>query len=630
MKPGPKTLAAVLLLAALLLVNFLAARLPLRLDATEQRIYTLSPGTRALLAKIEEPVVLDFYFSRHAEGLPISYKNFAERVGEMLRQYRAAARGQIVLNVIHPRPDTPEEERAARAGLQPQLVPGTGEQVYFGLVVTQADAQQTLPAFNPQREQFLEYDLSQLIHAVQQFEKPRLGLLTSLPLQAGPMNPMLMMQQRTPPPDQLVINEWSRSFEIVPVSPTATALPADLDVLAVIHPQNLEPALLHAIDQFLLAGRPVFLALDPASQHFKRQGGQQAMFGGPIPNVSSDLPELLAAWGLDYDAQQVVGDPLLATQVQTGAGTLVRHPVWLSLPAQALDANAPPTAQLNSLLFIEAGHVALAPETTGLTFTPLITTTPQSGDVPAFTLTMAQPEDLYRQLLPEGPRTLAALVTGTFPTAFPNGPPATTNDDNAPDSKIENPKSKIQTPLSSGRGTLLVVTDTDFLFDDYSVRRFNFLGVQAAEPLNDNLAFAANALEFLGGSSDLLAIRGKGGSLRPFTVVREMEVVAQQRYQQELAALEARLGDVQRQLSDLQARAGEGNRLVASPEVQQAIEDFQAEEAAMRRERREIRRALREDINALKTRLLLLNLLAGPVLIGAFGLWFHRTRRPIS
>jgi len=624
MKFGPKSLAAALLFLALVLLNFVATRLPLRLDATEQRIYTLSAGTRALLAKIEEPVTLDFYFSRDAEGLPITYKNFAARVGEMLRQYRAAARGNVVLNLIHPRPDTPEEERAARAGLQPQLIPGTGEQVYFGLVVTQADSRQALPAFSPQREQFLEYDLSQLIHAVQQFDKPRLGLLTSLPLQAGPANPMMMMQQQRPPPDQLVIDEWAKSFEIVPVS-AAGELPANLDALAVIHPQEVDESLLYGIDQFLLGGRPVFLALDPASQHFKRQGGQQAMFGGSAPNVSSDLPRLLAAWGLDYDATQVVGDLAYATQVQTGAGTVVRHPVWLSLPAAALDGQSPPTAQLNSLLFIEPGHVSLAADATDLTFTPLVTTSPQSGTVPGFTLQMAQPEDLFRQLAPDGPKTLAALVTGTFRSAFPAGPP--TPADDAAETEIENPKSKIENSKSSGRGTLVIVTDTDFLFDDYSVRRFNFLGVAAAEPLNDNLAFAANTLDFLGGSSDLLSIRGKGGSLRPFTVVREMEIVAQQRYQQELAALDARLAEVQSQLSDLQARTGEGNRLVASPEIQQAIEDYQAQEAGMRRERREIRRALREDITALKTRLLLLNLFAAPAMVGLFGLWFHRNRR---
>ncbi len=416
----------------------------------------------------------------------------------------------------------------------------------------------------------------------------------------------MMMPPQGLPQNQYVLGEWEKTYEIVPIEPTATTLPADLDALAVIHPQNLAPDLLFALDQFLLAGRPLFLALDPASQHFKRAGGQQAMMMGAAPNVSSDLPTLLAAWGLAYDPQQVVGDLALATPVQTGQGQVSRFPVWLSLPAASLNASAPPTAQLSSLLFIEPGAVSLAPDQPDLDFTPLVTSSPQAATVPSFTLQFAQPDDVARQINPTGTQTLAALVTGTFRTAFPDRENAT----------------------ATGPGTLVIVTDTDWLMDDYSVRRFNFLGVQAAEPLNDNLAFGSNVLDFLAGSTDLLSIRGKGSSLRPFTVVREMEVVAQQRYQDQLVALESRLSSVKQQLTQLQSQTTDANRLVASPEVQQAIEDFQAQEAAMRRERREIRRALREDIDALKNRLLLANLLLPTILVVAFGAWFHRTRRP--
>lgn len=606
MKPGSKVLAIALLFVGLGLVNFVASRLPFRADATAENIYTLSAGTRSLLGQIEEPLTVELYFSRSAAGLPILYKNYAARIESMLRQYERAGRGNLVLRVINLEPDTPAEEAAARSGLQPQLIPGTGEQIYFGIVATQADQQEAISALNPQREQFLEYDLSALLHSVQQFDKPRLGLLTSLPLRATPpANPMMMPPQGLPQ-NQYVLGEWEKTYEIVPIEPTATTLPADLDALAVIHPQNLAPDLLFALDQFLLAGRPLFLALDPASQHFKRAGGQQAMMMGAAPNVSSDLPTLLAAWGLAYDPQQVVGDLALATPVQTGQGQVSRFPVWLSLPAASLNASAPPTAQLSSLLFIEPGAVSLAPDQPDLDFTPLVTSSPQAATVPSFTLQFAQPDDVARQINPTGTQTLAALVTGTFRTAFPDRENAT----------------------ATGPGTLVIVTDTDWLMDDYSVRRFNFLGVQAAEPLNDNLAFGSNVLDFLAGSTDLLSIRGKGSSLRPFTVVREMEVVAQQRYQDQLVALESRLSSVQQQLTQLQSQTTDANRLVASPEVQQAIEDFQAQEAAMRRERREIRRALREDIDALKNRLLLANLLLPTILVVAFGAWFHRTRRP--
>jgi ABC-type uncharacterized transport system involved in gliding motility auxiliary subunit len=172
-----------------------------------------------------------------------------------------------------------------------------------------------------------------------------------------------------------------------------------------------------------------------------------------------------------------------------------------------------------------------------------------------------------------------------------------------------------------------MVADTDWLFDDYSVRRFNFLGVAAAEPLNDNLAFAGNALDFLSGSQDLISIRGKGTSLRPFKVVHAMEVKAQQKYQEQLTALEARLTKVQNQLSELEGKKTEGGRLVATPEITKAIDDFRKQQVQLRGERRAIRKSLREGIAALENRLLLVNLLSTPLLVGAFGAWFYLRRR---
>jgi len=202
------------------------------------------------------------------------------------------------------------------------------------------------------------------------------------------------------------------------------------------------------------------------------------------------------------------------------------------------------------------------------------------------------------------------------------------------DKKVDQPAAKKDEPKgppalkeSASTSTLIVVADTDWLFDDYSVRKMNFFGQTAAEPINDNLAFAANCLEFLSGSQDLISIRGKGSSLHPFKVVQAMEVEANKKYEDQLTALEARLTQVQAKLGELQGKKTEGSRLVASPEVAKAIEDFQKQQAAMRGERRDIRRALREDIDALGNRLLVINLFATPLLVCGFGAWFYRSRR---
>jgi len=623
MKSGSKIIAIVLLFAGLVLVNYLASSFPARFDATSEKIYTLSPGTKALLSKVSEPTTLDLYYSSNASGQFVEYKNYAERVREMLRQYARASHGTVRLNMIDPEPDTPEEEKATAAGIEPQTIPG-GSQFYFGLVATQADQQKVIPALTPQREQFLEYDVSELIYGVGQADKKKLGLITSLPLQGSPGMPM-MGQPGTE--GQYVVNEWQETYQIVPVEAAAADLPPDLDVLAIVHPENVSPRLQFAIDQFLLAGKPVFLAVDPSSLYFKRQAGQSAMFGGPQPNVSSDLPVLLGGWGVAFDPNSVVGDLENAEEVELHDQSHLRYPVWINLTQEDFNAKALPTAQLETALFIEPGSVKLRPGT-DLTFTPLIETSDQSGDIPTAALQFAQPDEVARQIKASGRRTIAALVTGRFKTAFPGGAPLDPGAANAKDAKAP-PKPAAPQYLKESKSSsiLIIVADTDWLFDDYCVQKFDFMGQAAAKPFNDNLAFAANSLDFLAGSRDLISIRGKGNSVRPFTVVKKMEADAAEKYKEKLTALEARINEVQGKLAELQGKTGEGGKLLASPEATRAIEDFQKQAAAMRAERRGIRLALREGIDSLENRLLLVNLLGTPLLVVAFGLWFYSRRR---
>jgi ABC-type uncharacterized transport system involved in gliding motility auxiliary subunit len=634
MKFSAKAIAIVLLFVGLVLVNYLASTIPARVDATADSLYSLSPGTKAILAKIEEPITIDLYFSKDSTGLPIAYKNYAARVQEMLRQYVRGSHGKLTLNVINPKPDTPAEEKATAAGLTPQASQQGGEQFYFGLVVTQADQVKTIPAFSPAREKFLEYDISKLIYSAQQLDKPKLGLLTSLPLQGSSPQEMqmMMMMRQQPKPSQYILEEWKQSFQIVTVEPTATELPSGLDMLAVIHPENVAPKLQFAIDQFLLSGKPVFLAVDPSSFHFKRQGGQQAMFGGQQPNVSSDLPTLLNAYGIQYDAQKVVGDLENPLPVGGRNNDVVKMPQFLYLKKPNFNAKELPTANLNSTWFIEAGSIAQKPGST-LTFTPLIETSAQSGDVPAMALQFAEADDVAKQITPSGKKTIAALFSGKFKTAFPDGAPKDEKpeDKNAkPGEKKDEKKAdeKAVPALKESKTTsnLLVIADTDWLFDDFMFdQRYRQMGI--LYPQNDNMSLAANAVEFLGGSQDLISIRGKGTSLRPFDVVRKMENEAQKKYQQQLTALDASLQQVQTKLSELQGKKTEGNRLVATPEMAKAIEDYQKQSATLRAQRREIRRALREDIDRLENKLLVFNLLASPLLVGVFGWWFHRSRR---
>ncbi len=631
MKPGLKALAILLLFAGLVLVNYLAAHLPLRLDATAGKIYTLTPGTRTILGKIGEPLTLDFYFSRDVEGMPIQYKNYAEHVLEMLHQYVRTAGGRLILNVINPRADTPEEEKATAAGLKSVNDPASGaEPAYFGLVATQADQSAAIPGFGLQREQLLEYDLSQLIFTVQhqQETKKKIGLITSLPLLgSSPQDiQMMMMLQQQPKPGQYVTTEWAKNFNLVTVADSAELLPEHLDGLAIIHPQALSLKLLYAIDQFMLSGKPVFIAVDPSSQYFLRQADQQMMMmGAPQPKVSSDLPLLFKAYGIGYTPENVTADISHATKVQTSrSGAVSSIPTWLSLDHESVNPASPVTAPLNSFLFVEAGSF-IATASPGVNLTPLLETSAQSGDLSSAALQLNQPDQMARNLKVSGKKTLAILLQGKFKTAFPDGIPK----DEKPEEKKDSVTAPAATPLTESAAsgsTMLLVADTDWLFDQY-IFDPNYLQAGLLSPRNDNLDLAANVLDFLTGSPELLSVRGKGASLRPFTVVQQMESEARKKFEVQLTTLESRLTEVQTKLNGLQAKRTDGGRLVATPEMQAEILGFQKDEAAIRHEQRDIRRTLREDVDALGRRLLWINLLTTPLLVGLFGLWFSRARR---
>jgi len=604
-------MALLLLTAGLVLINFIGSLMRGQADFTDNRLYTLSEGSRRILEKIEEPVTLRFYFSRSAAGAPAFIKNYATLVEDLLRQYERAARGNLRLEVINPRPDTEEEEAAIRAGIAAQPLP-SGETIFFGLAAIQADREEVFPVFNRQREEFLEFDISQLIHQVQQWSLPKLGIISGLDIFGEPMMPFGGQQGQD---TWVFIQEWQSQFDVEEI--TGDEFPEDLDLLALIHPQELSEQLLFEIDQFLLSGKPILAAVDPSSYVERSGSNPQQMMMGMQASTSSDLPELFSAWKIEYNPLEVVGDLRLATNVNTGRGQVVRYPVWLTI--DSFNKETPPTAQLNQMLLPEPGSFRLR-EDSGLELTPLVTSSSESGTLMAQTLAFSDPAEIGRQLDRSGSEhVIAGIIRGKFPTAFPNGRPE--SDEN--DSKAETEDFLSESAETS---TFVLIADTDFLSNDFSVQIINFMGMRGMTPLNDNLAFASNLVEYLAGSEDLISLRSKGTSIRPFERVRELEVAAQQRYEERLQELEQRLQEVQANLREIQSQQGEHGQLVASPEVRETIERFRIQEAEMRAERREIRKHLREDIEGMKRNLILANLLIMPGLVGIFGINFFIVR----
>lgn len=631
MKLGGKTLAFILLFVAVVLVTYLASQFPARLDLTGDRLYTLSSGTRNLLGKIEEPLSFKYYFTRSGDSgdVQIQFKNYASRVEVMLRQFSAASRGRIKLAVIDPQPDTDEESAARRAGLsQKQL--SSGDSFFFGLVVTQGSEEKTIPFFDAQREPFLEYDVAKLVASVQQIHRPKLGLISSLPLKSGAS----AMHGQRPAPGQLSVTEWENSFEVVSIEESAADLPADLNLLVVAHPQNLSEKLQYAIDQFLLSGKPVLLAVDPSSYYMRatQQRQQNMMMMQQSQNTVSNLPKLLTAYGITFDPTNVLGD-MEGAMVTGSPASPATNPTWMMASAARFNKAAQPTSALKTMWLIEAGSVDIATDR-GYEITPLIETSERSGTVPAMMLSFSPPGELAKQFTAGGgKKTVAALVHGTFKSAFPDGAPKGAAPDAekkdaenlpAPDPKPD-AASAPALKESAKPSTLVVIADSDWLLDITSVKRIEQL--DAYMPMNDNLAFSTNLADFLAGSADLIAIRGKGRSQRPFEVIEKMEAKAQEQYQSSIEALDKQLNDIQQELNKLVQQQNSTQQLVATPEMKTAIDKYRDQEAAMKTERRSIRRQLRVGIEGLQNRLTALNIIAVPLAIIAVGIVYFVSRQ---
>ncbi|MDQ8205168.1 GldG family protein [Pelagicoccus sp. SDUM812003] len=616
MKLSRKLVASLLILANFIFLHYIVSSIPLRFDLTEENIYTLSDSTKSMLDKIEEPVTVDFYSSRSVEELPAWFKTFADRVEQMLEQYERASGGLVTLNVIDPKPDTEEEERAIAAGLHGQEI-ATGDRVFLGMVVAQGDTEKTHPFFNWNRENFLEYDISRTIYETQLLTKPRIGLITTLPLIAPPYPTMPGQPQQQE--DQFFITQLESQFAFESIEPTATELPSDIDMLAIVHPKNLNEELQYAIDQFALTGKPIFLAVDPSSIQEKEQSRQMQMMGGQMnQDTSSDLPKLLDAWGIEYDRRKVLIEPNNSI-----AQANFVQPAWIVFQDEYTNRELLPSSELEGVLTLESAPLIHREDAT-TEWEPVLTTTDEAATVEGMMLQFQQGNALWENATSlERAVAVAGLLRGPAKTAFPGGPPSAEEQDSAEESE----DAKQTDQLQEGSINVFVIGDTDWLLDRFSIQKVNFLGMQQIQKMNDNLGLAANFIEYLGGSRDLIGLRGKGDKDRSFDVVQAMEAEAQKAYQAKLEAVEAEIEEINSKLSQLVSEQTDTGVIYATPEMQEAIDEFKERQAAAKAERRLIRRDLRQGIETLGNVVGAINLLWAPIALALFGLYFFRSRK---
>lgn len=622
--PNSKLFRISAIIVSLGLVLFIAGRVPWQLDLTEDGRYTLSDASRRIVTSLEEPMTLRLYFSRSLDELPSWVKNYATTVEDLLAQFESSSRGLLRVEILDPKPDTELEEQALRSGISGHALQ-TGNNFFFGLQAIQADQTETIPMFNQDRERFLEYDIAELIHRTRQVEKPVLGILTSLPLFGTPANPMMGPAPSAEP--WLVIDQLRRSFEVEEI--TEDQIGENISVLAVVHPTELSDAQLFAIDQFALSGKPFVAVVDPSGFVGRQQSGNPMMGGGQQVS-QSNLETLFSQWGIEFDSDVVVGDGTGARQVPWGPNqSPITYPYFFA--ARGFNSDLSVVSTLREVWLLEPGSVGLS-EGSSLTFTPLVVTSDAAGEEIAtrfggFGLSGATSaaEDFEAA---GGSRTLAGIFEGQLTTAFPEGAPASDDDEAAPGEGDDGSEEEDESAglLSDGSGTIVVIADSDFIADQLLGEQVRFLGSRSLAVYNDNLAFVTNLMDHLAGNPDLLTLRGKGTLRRPFDVVEAIRRDAEARYKDEVNALQAELEQVQQRIRELNTESREQGRLVASAEAREAVEQFRKQEADVRSQIRQIRKKTRESIEALQVRLAALNVLLMPTLVVIGGVAFFRTR----
>jgi ABC-type uncharacterized transport system involved in gliding motility auxiliary subunit len=594
-----------------------------RVDFTADRLHTLSRGTLNTLAALKEPVTLKLFFSAKLSDQIPQFKAYGARVRELVLTYAARSGGKIKVEIVDPTPFSEAEDSAVQAGVQGVPIDNSsGRQFYFGLQGSGPDDKREVIAFFTQeRERFLEYDLTRLVYNLGQAKKPTIAVIGDAPLEFGPGGIMAAMRGQARP--YMVLQLLRQTFDVKTLGADADAIDDDVAVLIVARPAALAPKALYAIDQFVLRKGRALVFVDPAAE-----SGTQAGPGGGAVAPRAEMPELLAAWGMDMESGRFVADRRLGLPVETGdggagRGRIIPHPGWLGLGDASINRDDVVTAEL---AVVNVGSIGSLKKREGanVAFAPLLMSSEQSATMEVEKLgAQPDPEGILRALKPAGVRhVLAARVTGRFKTAYPNGAPPAPAPEKKEDGKKDDPAKaepakkpedakppKPHLAESAVDANIIVVADSDLLEDRFWTRARDFLGQQVSVPFASNGDFVVNAVDNLAGSDDLIRLRSRGISYRPFTAVDDLRRDAAERFLARRDELQKALEDTEKRLNELQERKKAGAAGAAlSAEEESAIEKFRDEMVRIRRQLREVQHGLERDIESLATWLKIINI----------------------
>lgn len=643
-KMGRGTMAwvAIVLGAIILLsVNIVSTNLfrTASADLTESGLYSISKSTRRVLGNISEPIDVRIYFSNQlGERAPI-YKRYFERVRSLFDEYSNMSGNRLRVSYIEPEPFSDAEDRAVAAGLRGVRLNAQGDQGFFGLVATNStDQQEVVQFFAPERERYLEYDMTKLVHKLAVPKKLVIGIMSGIPIMGGPQRPAFPGQ---PPQQQqpkwVVVSQIEEFFDVKTVEQNAKEIPSDVDVLMLVQPSGMSAQTAYAVDQFALKGGRIMAFIDPVPDVGRMLN--PAAGGGTL---NKEVKKLLDAWGIKFDATKVAGDLSIARRVQAPGNppVITEYISWISVKPPLINDGDVVSDSIGVINLASAGFISAADKAT-TKLTPLMRTTPAAMEVASAKLTGYSPDPvtLVREYKPGSKSlVLAARVQGDVKTAFPDGVPK--KEDAKKDAKAETdkktdaksaekkPEAKASATNQIKSGTLnaIIVADSDLLYDQFWVQTREIVGQRVSIPIANNATFVVNALENLSGGEALSGLRGRGIDDRPFELVRDIRRDAERKFRQKEQALVSRLTGLQDKLSKVERQSKDGS-IILSEDDKKAIDQFRGEMVATRKELRDVKHAMRADIDQLESILKFVNIAGVPLLFGLGGIAFAAFRR---
>lgn len=612
---GALVALAVLFIGLTILITFVLRGA--RIDLTESNLYSIAPGTQRIVSSLKEPINLYFFFSQDASAESPQLRAYAQRVRELLEEMAQRSKGKLKLSVVDPKPFSEDEDRAGEFGLQAVPVGARNDNLYFGLAGTNStDGRDVIAFFQPDKEEFLEYDVASLIHRLGNPKKPTVGLISALPVDASFDQQSGQMRQ-----GWTSIAQLREQMQLQTLASDVATIGPGIDVLLLVHPKDLPAKTLYAIDQFVMRGGKLIAFVDPQSEN--DPAGQQ---GGPMSMVprASSLGPLLDAWGVEFDPGKVLGDRGLGLTVALRQGEQpAQHVAIIGLNRGSMDTKDVVTSTLDSINVMTAGVLKKKDGAT-IQFEPLMQSSADSELLPVMRVAfLPDSQSLLEDFKPSGERyAVAARIHGKLKSAYPKGAPAAEGADAA------KPAGEHKTE-TAGDADLIIVADTDMLADPLWVRTQNVFGQHFATAWANNGDFIANAVDNLAGSGDLISIRGRQSFFRPFTKVDELRRHADEQLRAKEKELDNELKETEKKLSELEAGRSTTGSLVLTPEQEAELARFQQERVRVRKDLRDVRRSLDVEIERLGTRLKVLNIALVPALlaIGAILLALTRRRR---